>query len=137
MANAAGKSIAISIESAVGGVFNALGGSLQKSLRFNGQTIDITDSESTDLFQELLDGGGVKSVEISVSGHSKDDAGIARVKTRFMTGALSNFRAVIPSFIQVDGLFQITSFEITGNHDGAVDYSLTISSSGKPTLTDI
>lgn len=137
MAAQAGKSIALSVESAVDGVYNALGGLTQKSIRFNGQTIDITSSDSTDLFQELLDGGGVKSVEISASGHSKDDAAIARVKTLFLTGSLADWRALVPSFVQVDGQFAITAFEITGNHDGAVDYSVTINSSGKPTVADV
>lgn len=137
MANQAGKSIAVSIESAVDGTYNALGGLTQKSVRFNGQSIDVTDSDSTDLFQELLDGGGVKSCEISCSGHSKDDAAIARLKTRFLTGSLTDFRIVIPSFVQIDGSFFISSFEMTGNHDGAVDYSFTIQSSGKPTVADV
>lgn len=137
MANLAGKLITVSIESATPTVYNSLGGTTAKSVRFNAQSIDITDSESTDLFTELLDGGGVKSVEISCSGHSKDDAALLRVKTRFLTGSLSLFRIVIPSWVQIDGSFFITSFDITGNHDGAIDYSLSVSSSGKPTVTEI
>lgn len=137
MANQAGRSMAISVESAVADTYNAFGGVTSRSIRMNGQTIDVTDSDSTDLFQELLDGGGVKSVEISFSGHSKDDAAVMRSKVIYLTGALNDWRAVIPSFVQIDGIFQITSFEFSGNHDGAVDYSITIQSSGKPTFTNL
>ena len=137
MANQAGKSMSLSVESSTPGTYLSLGGLTTRNFRLNAASIDVTDSDSTDLFTELLDGGGVKSMEISASGHSKDDSAIMRLKDRFLTGALTNFRGVVPSFAQFECAFYITSFEMSGNHDGAVDFSLSIQSSGKPTVTNL
>lgn len=137
MAKHAGKLIAMSIESATAGTYLAFGGLLSKSIRMNGAVIDITDGDSTDLFQELLDGGGVKSMELTGSGHFNDDAAIERARSLFMTGTLEKFRLLIPSWGTVEGDFAITSLEFSGNHDGAVAQTVTVMSSGKPTWTAV
>lgn len=137
MANWAGKLMVISVLTGGGPTYSVLGGLRTRSFRFNGASIDVTDSESVDLFQELLDGGGVKSVEISASGLFEDDAAIAKVRTDFLVGALNTYRAVIPSFYQIEGSFFISSVEFSGNHDDAVAQSITLNSNGKPTFTAI
>ena len=135
MAKWAGKLITISIESATPGSYLAFGGLTQKSVRMNGATIDVTDSDSTDLWQEMLSGGGLKSMEISGSGRFNDDAAIERARSLFMTGTLETFRIFIPSWGTFEGEFAITSLEISGAHDSEVTFSVTFMSSGKPTWT--
>lgn len=137
MANHAGKLVALSVESATPTVYNAVGGLRAKSVRMNAQSIDVTDSESTDLWQELLSGGGVKSMEISGSGVFEDDAAIERVRTLFIVGTIEDWRVSLPSWQQIDCLMHISSLEIDGPHDGAVAFSITLQSSGKPTFTGI
>ncbi|MGL5116513.1 MAG: phage major tail protein, TP901-1 family [Beijerinckiaceae bacterium] len=135
MAKQAGKLITISIESSTPGSFVLFGGLTQKSVRMNGATIDVTDSESTDLWVELLDGGGLKSMEISGSGRFNDDAAIERARLLFMTGSLEDFKFFIPSWGTFAGQFSITSLEFGGAHDSEVTFSATFMSSGKPTWT--
>lgn len=135
MAKQAGKLITISIETSTPGTYSLFGGLTQKSVRMNGATIDVTDSDSTDLWVELLDGGGLKSLEISGSGRFNDDAAIERARSLFMTGALESFRVFIPSWGTFEGSFAITSLEFGGAHDSEVTFSATFMSSGKPTWT--
>jgi TP901-1 family phage major tail protein len=137
MAKHAGKLITIAIETSTPGTYALFGGLTQKSVRMNGSAIDITDSDSTDLWTELLDGGGVKSMEVSGSGRFNDDAAIERARLLFMTGALEAFRFFVPSWGTFEGQFAITSLEFGGSHDSEVTFSATFMSSGKPTWTAV
>lgn len=133
----AGKLITISIETSTPGTYVTFGGLTAKSIRMNAASIDITDGDSVDLFQELLTGGGVKSMEISGSGRFNDDAAIERARSLFMTGTLVNMRFLIPDWGTVQGQFCITSLEFGGNFDAEVTDSLSFMSSGKPTWTAV
>lgn len=137
MANQQGKLIAVSVESSTPTVYLAVGGLRSKGFRFNGSPIDVTDSESTDLWQELLSGGGVKSMEVSSSGLFEDDSAIERVRSLFIVGTIEDWRFSIPSWQQIDCPMYINSLDINGAHDGAVEFSITLQSSGKPTFTAI
>jgi TP901-1 family phage major tail protein len=133
----AGKLITMSIETTTSGTYVAFGGLLTKSVRLNAAAIDITDGDSTDLFQEMLGGGGVKSLEISGSGRFNDDAAIERARSLFMTGTLATMRFLIPDWGTIQGAFYITSLEFGGNYDAEVTDSLSFMSSGKPTWTAV
>jgi len=133
----AGKNIVMSIETSTPGTYVAFGGLTAKSVRMNAAVIDITDGDSTDLFQELLTGGGVKSMELSGSGRFNDDAAVERARVLFMTGALATLRFLIPDWGTIQGSFAITALEFGGNYDAEVTDSLTFMSSGKPTWTAV
>lgn len=137
MANQAGKLVALSVETTTPTVYAVVGGLRAKSVRMNSQTIDVTDSESVDLWQELLSGGGVKSMEISGSGVFEDDAAIERVRVLFIVGTIEDWRLSIPSWQQIDCPMHIASLEIDGPHDNAVSFSISLQSSGKPVFTAI
>lgn len=137
MANSAGKLVTLSVESATPTVYNAVGGLRAKSVRMNAASIDVTDSESVDLWTELLSGGGVKSMEISGSGVFEDDAAIERVRTLFIVGTIEDWRLSIPGWQQIDCPMHIASLEIDSPHDGAVAFSISLQSSGKPVFTGI
>jgi TP901-1 family phage major tail protein len=135
MAKQAGKSIAVSIETSTPGTYVAFGGLTAKSVRLGANTIDVTDSDSTDLWDELLDGGGTKNWEITASGRFNDDSAIERARGLFMTGTLETFRFFIPSWGTLEGNCAITALEFAGNHDAEVTQSMTFRGSGKPTWT--
>lgn len=137
MAKQAGKLITISIETSTPGTYTLFGGLTQKTIRLNGATIDITDSDSTDLWQELLDGGGVKSAEITGAARFNDDAAIERARVLFMTGALANMKFLIPSWGIISGAFAVTSLEFAGAHDAEVSQNFSATSSGKPSWTAV
>lgn len=137
MAKQAGKLITISIETATADTYVLFGGLQSKSIRMNAASIDVTDGDSTDLFQELLAGGGVKSMEISGQGLFNDDAAVERARGLFLTGSLNKFKFFIPDWGTATGNFHITSLEFSGSYDGPVTNSLSFMSSGKPTWTAV
>ena len=137
MANQGGKLATLSVESSTPTVYLAVGGLRAKSCRMNGAAIDVTDSDSTDLWTELLSGGGVKSMELSGSGVFEDDAAIERVRSLFIVGTIEDWRFTIPSWQQIDCPMHIASLEIDSPHDNAVAFSISLQSSGKPTFTAI
>lgn len=137
MANQAGKLTALSVESSTPDTYLAVGGLRSKSFRMNGQSIDVTDSDSTDLWQELLSGGGVKSMEISGGGVFEDDSAIERVRVLFLVGTIADWRLTIPSWHQIDCPMHIASLELDSPHDGAVAFSISLQSSGKPTFSAV
>jgi len=137
MAAAAGKLIVVSMLTTAPTTYTPFAALRQRSIQLNAQTIDITDAESTDLWRELLAGGGVKSATISGSGMFDGDAAMIKARTDFFTGALNMFRLLVPTFGTFEGSFAITSLEFSGGYDDAVANSITLESSGKPTFTAV
>ena len=69
--------------------FTTVAGLRATSLDFNAQTIDITNSDSVDMWRELL-ADGVKSATVAGSGVFKDAASDAALKTAFFNQTLNN-----------------------------------------------
>jgi TP901-1 family phage major tail protein len=119
--------------------FVTVGGMTTNRIVINETEVDITakDTESPH-WRGLLAGGGVKSMEISGSGIFKDGTGEGTLMTAASQQASHYwFQFVIPSFRNIEGEFLITSLEYGGDDDGAVNFSATFASAGKPTLTAI
>ena len=89
---------------------------------------------SADRWRELLDGAGVKRAAISGRGLFKDAASDALIRQTFFDGAVTNFQIVIPDFGSVTGLFQITSLDLAGEHNGEVTYELALELAGALTF---
>src|SRR5215472_11126574 len=77
--------------------FATVAGLRATSLDFNAQAIDVTNSDSADMWRELL-AAGVKSATVAGSGVFKDAASDAALRTAFFNQTLSNWQVVIPSF---------------------------------------
>ena len=110
--------------------FTTVAGLRATTLQFNAQTVDVTSNDSTDMWRELLDGGGVKSASISGSGVFKDASSDAALRTAFFNQALTNYQIVIPSFGTVTGPFKLTALAYDGPFDGELKLSLTLASAG-------
>jgi TP901-1 family phage major tail protein len=50
------------------------------------------------------------------------------------SGTIRDWQVVVPDFGTVEGPFQITSFELTGRHDGEVAFELALESAGELTF---
>ncbi|WP_157015083.1 phage major tail protein, TP901-1 family [Mesorhizobium xinjiangense] len=108
----------------------AVAGLRTKRLAFNSETVDITNSDSSGRWRELLEGSGVQRAAVSGSGIFKDADSDEQIRSRFFAGAVSSWQFAIPDFGIVEGSFQITALEYSGNHDGEVTFDIALESAG-------
>jgi phage major tail protein, TP901-1 family len=135
MAAQKGSDILIKVDSDGLGTFVTIGGMRSKSISFNAETVDVSDSDSVNKWRELLEGAGLKSATITGSGVFKDSAGEEDVRGYFFTGAIEEYQFIVPDFGTVEGLFQVTSLDYAGEHNGEATYSMTFESAGELTWT--
>ena len=135
MAAQKGSDILIKVDSTGAGVFITIGGMRSKSISFNAETVDVSDSDSVNKWRELLEGAGLKSATITGSGVFKDSAGEEDVRGYFFTGAIEEYQFIVPDFGTVEGLFQVTSLDYAGEHNGETTFSMTFESAGELTWT--
>lgn len=78
----------------------------------------------------MLVGAGVKGARISGAGVFKDAASDELVRATFFGGDVRAWQIIVPDFGTITGPFEITSFELSGRHDGEVTFELTVESAG-------
>ncbi|MBO6719152.1 MAG: phage major tail protein, TP901-1 family [Rhizobiaceae bacterium] len=125
-----GKDILVKLDEDGLGSFTTVAGLRTKRLAFNSETVDVTDADSAGRWRELLAGSGVQRASLGGSGIFKDAASDARMRTAFFGGEILDWQLVIPDFGMVEGPFQITALEYSGNHDGEVAFELALESAG-------
>ena len=130
MAAQKGKDLLLKIDSNSAGSFVTVAGLRTKRLAFNSETVDVTDADSTGRWRELLAGSGVQRASVSGAGIFKDAQSDALIRTGFFAGSVSNWQLAIPDFGTVEGPFQVTALEYTGNHDGEVTFDIALESAG-------
>ena len=100
------------------------------------EMVDVTTDDDAG-WRTLLATPGVKSVEVTVSGISSDEVLLAEFYNASTTG--ETLQIDLPSSLaspgNLSGTFHLASFEINGEHDGAVEFSATFQSSGEVTYT--
>lgn len=109
--------------------FSTVAGLRASTLAFNAQTVDVTNSDSAEMWRELL-AAGVKSATVTGSGVFKDAASDALIRAAFFDQALANWQVVVPSFGTVSGPFKIASLQYDGPYDGEVRIAMTLASAG-------
>jgi TP901-1 family phage major tail protein len=115
--------------------FVTVAGLRSRRIAFNAEIVDITNAESTDRWRELLAGAGIKRASLSGRGLFKDGASDALVRQAFFDGAINDCQVVVPDFGTIEGLFQISSLEFAGEHNGEVTFDLALESAGALTFT--
>jgi TP901-1 family phage major tail protein len=130
MAAQKGKDLLIKLDMDGAGAFETIAGLRATRITFNAETVDVTNMESAGGWRELLGGTGARSAAISGSGVFRDAATDERARALFFGGAIPTFQVIIPSFGVVEGPFQITSIEYSGQHDGEAVYELSLASAG-------
>ncbi|WP_127524421.1 phage major tail protein, TP901-1 family [Mesorhizobium sp. Z1-4] len=129
-----GKDVLIKLDEDGLGSFVTVAGLRTKRLAFNSETVDVTDADSVGRWRELLAGSGMQRASLGGSGIFKDAASDARMRTAFFDGEIIDWQLVIPDFGTVEGPFQITALEYSGNHDGEVAFELALESAGALTF---
>jgi TP901-1 family phage major tail protein len=100
------------------------------------EMVDVTTDDDSG-WRTLLATPGVKSVEVTVGGISSDEVLLAEFYNALTTG--ETLQIDLPSSLanpgNISGTFHLASFEVTGEHDGSVEFSSTFQSSGTVTYT--
>ena len=125
-----GKDLLIKVDLIGDGQFVTVAGLRATRIAFNAETVDVTSLDSAGGWRELLAGAGVKSASISGAGVFRDANTDERARQIFFDAEMPDFQVVIPSFGIVEGPFQITSIEYSGNHNGEATYEMTFASAG-------
>jgi TP901-1 family phage major tail protein len=128
-----GKDLLLKMNDGTGYV--TVAGLRSRRIAFNAETVDVTHAESVDRWRELLEGAGVKRASISGRGLFKDAASDALVRQSFFDGAINACQVAVPDFGIIEGLFQISSLEFSGEHNGEVTFDLGLESAGALTFT--
>lgn len=130
-----GKDLLLKVDISGQGDFSAIAGLRSRSIAFNTTTVDITHTESAGRWRELLDGAGAKTARITGAGIFKDATSDEAVRAYFFGGIIMDWQVIVPDFGTVQGLFQITSLEFTGQHDGELGFDIALESAGALTFT--
>jgi TP901-1 family phage major tail protein len=128
-----GKDLLVKIDGGAG--FVTVAGLRSRKLAFNAEIVDITHAESVNRWRELLAGAGVKRASISGRGLFKDASSDALVRQSFFDSAVNNAQVIVPDFGTIEGPFQISSLEFSGEHNGEVTFDLSLESAGALTFT--
>jgi TP901-1 family phage major tail protein len=130
-----GKDLLLKVDSDGAGTYVTVAGLRTRAIAFNAETVDVTHQESAGQWRELLSGAGAKHARISGAGIFKDAASDELVRSYVFNGTIRNWQVIVPDFGTLAGLFQITSFELSGRHDGEVAFDIGLESAGEITFT--
>jgi TP901-1 family phage major tail protein len=130
-----GKDLLIKLDVSGAGTFETVAGLRATRISFNAETVDVTSLDSADGWRELLTGAGVKTAAISGSGIFKDSTTDERARQVFFDGETPAWQVIIPDFGVVEGAFQLTSIEYSGDYNGEATYELSMASAGALAFT--
>jgi TP901-1 family phage major tail protein len=125
-----GKDLLLKIDSDGEGTFQTVAGLRARRIAFNAESVDVTDADSAGRWRELLEGAGVKRASVAGSGIFKDAAADETVRQVFFDGTIRDWQVIVPDFGTLQGAFQVTALEYSGEHDGEVAYELALESAG-------
>lgn len=104
-----------------------------RGLSISADAVDVTTDDDTGE-RTLLPDPGMRSAEISVAGITSDEVLIAEMLSGISGRTLNNAVVNLPSALTTPGTVTfaafVSTFEITGEHDGAVEFTATLMSAG-------
>lgn len=122
--------------------YAAIGGEREVTLTLNHEQVDVTskDSESTannTLYRELLDGAGVQTCSVSGSFVFDDTSAANLIRNDYQSRTAASYRLIVPgsNLDNIQGNFQVSSFEMAGVYNDAVTMNLTLESAGDISFT--
>lgn len=112
-----------------------IGDMMSHTFTINNEIVDITDKGDSG-FRTLLANAGLKSMTVAGNGNFSDDTGLTTLRTASLGATIDTYTLCLESGGDVIvGNFQVTSFEITGEHNNQTTFSVTLESSGSYTFT--
>ena len=115
--------------------FSTVAGLRTRTLSLNAQSVDVTHSDSTGGWRELLAGAGVRQASASGAGVFLDDATAEEIKNVFFASDIRNWQIIIPDFGTIKGPFQLANLDYGGEYDGEVSVAMALESAGALTFT--
>jgi len=113
-----------------------LAGVQSKSVSISNEYVDVTNDDDAG-WRTLLSDPGMRSVEVTVSGITKDEVLLAAISAASISSETLDM--TLPTDLttngSISGSFLISSFEQSGEHDGSVEFSATFQSTGAVTYT--
>lgn len=142
MARGKGKAFLVKIgDGEVAEAFTTIGMQKTAALEINNSEVDVTTKDSAG-WRELAGDQAIKSVQMTADGIADSGAAwtelvaIARKTADVELGPVANFQLIEPITGEtLEGEFLISSFQETGEHENAITYSLTLTSTGAVTWT--
>ena len=130
-----GKDLLLKVDATGAGAFTTIAGLRTRSLSFNAETVDISHTESAGRWRELLAGAGMRHARVQGAGIFKDSDSDEIARGLFFSGSIRDWRIVVPDFGIVEGAFQISGLEFSGQHDRELTFDLTLESAGELVFT--
>lgn len=128
MAAQKGRSILLKISDGVSPAgWTTISGIRSTSLSINNDSVDITTADEAPI-RTLMADTGLRSVSVSGSGVFKDDAGMNSIEDLAMNSNIQEFQLVFGNSDIMQGNFQVTSYEYTGEHTGEQTFSISLES---------
>lgn len=115
--------------------FVTIGGLRAKSISFNSELVDITNSDSAGMWREVLGGVGVNSFSVSGSGRTIDITSTQVIYDCLADRTVRDGEFTVPNLGVIACKVRVTALEITGNYNDAVDFTFTLESAGDVTFT--
>ena|SRR3990172_1301557 len=125
-----GKDLLLKVDIDGEGSYATVAGLRARSLSFNAATVDVTDQESAGRWRELLGGAGIRTARISGAGIFKDASTDETLRSYFFNGTIRNWQVIVPELGTVEGAFQISGLDYSGQHDGEVTFDMSLESAG-------
>ena len=115
--------------------YNTVAGLRARSIRFNADLVDATTAESPQAWRELLEGAGLKRVDVRGDGLFVDAASDLRLREAFFNQETAAFELVAPDFGVMTGRFIVSQLAYAGAHHGEATFSITLASAGEITFS--
>lgn len=114
--------------------YTAVGGFRTKRLAINSTEVDGTN-QGSQAWRELVENAGINSLNVSGDGVFTDSAAEGTVLNRILNRNQEDFQIVFPGLGTFEGMFQVTSYEVSAAHDGTVTFSFEMASAQVITFT--
>lgn len=114
--------------------FTTVAGLNTTSLTINNETVDVTTKDDEG-WRKLLAGASFRTMSVSGNGIIQDATNKETLVNNAINGTINNYQLVFADGAQFEGAFQVTSVELSGEHNGALTYSVSLESSDAITFS--
>lgn len=115
--------------------FTTVAGLRTKTFTLNGETVDVTNADTTSKQRQLLAGAGILSMSVSGSGVFTDASTDTSLESIMLAQTHRDWQIVVPGFGTYEGKFQLTQLEYAGEYNGEATFTIALESAGDISFT--
>lgn len=136
MATSAGRNLLMALGSGSPLTYTTIAAATSNNITFNSTEVDETTMDDAGV-RKLKAGAGVRSATMSLEGVFSDAAGQASLMTAANAGTHVALRLQdSTNSLSITGIFQVTSFDLTGAEGDVQKFSIGFASAGAVTITN-